>query len=66
MEAFKIHGGYVSFRDSGDVAMPRRAVLIRSNQKTEWMDGQTDEDAWYKLARQLSVEAMEPEQLDGI
>lgn len=66
MEAFQAHGGHVSFRDSGDVAMPRRAVLIRSNHRTEWEDGQTDQDAWMKLDRRISamsIEQSEPEQL---
>lgn len=66
MEAFKSHGGYVSFGWSGDVANPRRARWTCGNHQGVWQDGQTDEDAWAKLDRELSqrqVEASEPEQL---
>lgn len=66
MEAFPSHGGFVTFRTSGDVAMPRTAVWTNSNQHSICKNGQSDEDAWEKLSREIDfryAEQVEPDHL---
>jgi hypothetical protein len=59
MEAIEKYGGHISFRDSGDVTFPRRAVLIRSNHATLAVNGMTDADALQKLEIEVAMEDIE-------